>query len=261
MEVVIVSSRAEGAALVGGAVHDLLFRRPDVVLGLATGSSPAAVYANLAERCRAGQISFRRASAFGLDEYVGLPAGHSQSCSAVIARDVTGPLGFDAPAVRVLDGNASDLLAECKGYEAAIESAGGVDLQLLGLGTDGHIGFNEPGSSLASRTRPKTLAASTRHDNARFFGGDIDGVPRHALTQGVATVLGARHLVLVAWGEAKADAVAGSVEGPVTAMMPGSALQLHPHVTVIVDEAAAARLKLAGYYRETWADKADWQQL
>jgi glucosamine-6-phosphate deaminase len=165
-----------------------------------------------------------------------------------------------ADAVRGPAGDAPDLVAACADYDAAVRAAH-VGLQLLGVGTDGHVGFNEPGSSLASRTRIKTLTAQTRKDNARFFGGDVDAVPRHVLTQGIGTILAARHLVLLAWGSGKADAVAQLVEGPVTAMMPASALQLHPHATVIVDEDAAARLRLADYYRETYAAKPEWQGL
>ena len=153
-----------------------------------------------------------------------------------------------------------DLVAACRAYENAIAAAGGVDLQLLGVGADGHIAFNEPGSSLGSRTRLKTLTHQTREDNARFFGS-VDDVPRHVLTQGVGTILEARHLVLVASGAGKAEPVAKVIEGPVTAMVPGSALQLHPHVTVVVDEAAASALALSDYYRETWAAKPPWQGL
>ena len=142
----------------------------------------------------------------------------------------------------------------------AIAAAGGIDLQLLGIGADSHVGFNEPGSSLASRTRIKTLTDQTRADNARFFAS-VDDVPRHVITQGVGTILEARHLVALAFGAAKAEAVARAVEGPVTAMVPGSALQLHPHVTVVVDDEAASRLSLAPYYRETWAHKPSWQGL
>ena len=143
-------------------------------------------------------------------------------------------------------------------YEAAIAEAGGIDLQILGIGRTGHIGFNEPGSSLASRTRVKTLTEPTRADNARFFASP-DEVPMHCITQGIGTILDARHLVLLAFGDAKADAVASAVEGPVTASQPGSAIQLHPHVTVIVDEAAAAKLQNADYYRYAWANKPAWQ--
>ena len=157
----------------------------------------------------------------------------------MIEREFTARVDFDRRRVHGPDGLAADLLAACAAYEAAIADAGGIDLQLLGVGGDGHIGFNEPGSSLASRTRLKTLTGQTRVDNARFFDS-IDAVPHHVLTQGVGTILEARHLVLVATGEAKADAVGRTVEGPVTAFFPASALQLHPHVSVVVDEAAAA---------------------
>jgi glucosamine-6-phosphate deaminase len=252
VEVVVVGSMAEGGALVGGAIAALVVDRPDAVLGLATGSSPLPVYRDLAAR----GVDLSAATAFLLDEYVGLPPGHPESYRAFIGRQLEAavPVGR----VAAPDVHADDLAAACAAYDAAIADAGGVDLQLLGIGSDGHIGFNEPGSSLGSRTRIKTLTPRTRRDNARFFAS-IDEVPRHVVTQGVATILDARHLVLLASGEAKADAVAAAVEGPVTAMCPASALQLHPHVTVVVDEPAASRLTLLGYYRETWAAKPPWQ--
>jgi glucosamine-6-phosphate deaminase len=230
------------------------------VLGLATGSSPLAVYRDLAGRHAAGGLSVAGAVAFLLDEYVGLPAGHPQSYRSFIARELEAHLDFASGAIRGPNVHADDLLAACDAYEAAIRAAGGVDVQLLGIGTDGHIGFNEPGSSLASRTRIKTLTDQTRTDNARFFAA-LDEVPRHVVTQGVGTILDARHLVLLAFGLAKAEAVQAAVEGPVMAMVPASALQLHPHATVVVDEAAASRLRLADYYRETWSHKPPWQGL
>ena len=144
-------------------------------------------------------------------------------------------------------------------YDRAIEAAGGVDMQILGIGTDGHVGFNEPGSSLASGTRIKTLARQTRVDNARFFGGNLDEVPTHCITQGIGTILKARHLVLLAFGTGKANAVAATVEGPVSASCPASALQLHPHVTVVIDEAAAGKLHNVDYYRWVTDNKPDWQ--
>lgn len=248
-----------GGALLGGAIATLLERKPNAVLGLATGSSPQPVYDDLATRSRAGTLSFADASGFQLDEYVGLPLDHPQSYRSVISRDVVERLGFRPDSVHGPDGMAEDLAAACSSYEEAIERAGGIDVQLLGVGSDGHIGFNEPVSSLASRTRLKTLTEQTRQDNARFFGDDIDAVPRHVLTQGIATILSSRHAVLVAWGEQKAKAVARCVEGPVTAFCPGSALQLHAHATVVVDEAAAGDLQLGDYYRHTWASKPPWQ--
>lgn len=257
---VVIGSPAELAALAADAVEALVRRRPDAVLGFATGSSPLAVYDELARRHAAG-LSFARARGFLLDEYVGLPAGHPEGYRAVIEREVVARLDLPSAAVLGPDGGAADLPAACAAYEAAIADAGGVDLQLLGIGTDGHVAFNEPGSSLASRTRVKTLTEQTRRDNARFFGGDVDAVPRHVLTQGLGTILQARHLVLLASGRAKAEAVHQMVEGPVSAMWPGSVLQLHPHVTVLVDEPAASRLQLAGYYRETWSAKPAWQSL
>jgi glucosamine-6-phosphate deaminase len=261
MEVVIVPDISAGGGVVGGALAALIARQPDAVLGLATGSTTEPVYADLVARHRASGFSVRRARAFLLDEYVGLPPDHPQSYRAVIEREVTSNLDFDPQAVKGPDGTADDLLAACATYDAQIVAAGGVDLQLLGIGSDGHIGFNEPGSSLGSRTRLKTLTNRTRADNARFFGGDIAAVPNHVITQGVGTILTAHHLVLVAWGEGKAEAVARCVEGPITAMVPASALQLHPHATVVVDEAAASRLALADYFRETWAAKPSWQGL
>ncbi|HKV20764.1 MAG TPA: glucosamine-6-phosphate deaminase, partial [Mycobacterium sp.] len=147
----------------------------------------------------------------------------------------------------------------CAAYENAIKAAGGVDLQILGIGTDGHIAFNEPGSSLASRTRIKTLTRQTRVDNARFFDDDLDAVPTHCLTQGLGTIMEARHIILVATGRSKAEAVHHLVEGPVSAMWPATILQHHPHVTVLLDDAAARRLQLVDYYRETWRSKPDWQ--
>jgi glucosamine-6-phosphate deaminase len=260
VEVVIVSGPDEAGELVGDAIAARVASTPDAVLGLATGSTPLTVYRDLARRHATGELSLARARAFLLDEYVGLPAGHPQSYRSFIARELEAHVDFAPVAVRGPDVHADDLLAACDAYEAAIRAAGGVGLQLLGIGTDGHIGFNEPGSSLASRTRIKTLTDQTRRDNARFFGG-LDEVPRHVVTQGVGTILEARHLLLLAFGAAKAGAVAAAVEGPVTAMVPGSALQLHPHATVVVDEAAASRLRLADYYRETWSHKPPWQGL
>jgi glucosamine-6-phosphate deaminase len=190
---------------------------------------------------------------------VGLPADHPETYRNVIATTFVSRVDFAPGAVQGPDGLATDIPASCAAYDQAIRDAGGVDLQILGIGTDGHIGFNEPGSSLASRTRIKTLTRQTRMDNARFFDGDVDAVPTHCLTQGLGTIMDARHVLLVATGRAKAEAVHHMAEGAVTAMWPGSILQHHPHVTVLVDDAAAQRLQLADYYRETYRSKPDWQ--
>lgn len=260
MEVVIAPG-AELGRLAAAAIEQLVRAEPDAVLGLATGSSPLAVYDELARRHVEHGLSFSRARAFMLDEYVGLAADHPQRYRNVIDAEIASRVDFAPGAVQGPDGLAEDLVAACAAYEDAIAAVGGVDLQLLGIGTDGHIAFNEPGSSLASRTRIKTLTRQTREDNARFFGGDIDQVPQHCLTQGLATIMAARHLVLLATGRGKAEAVHQLVEGPVSAMWPATILQHHPHVTVLVDDAAASRLQLADYYRETFASKPDWQGL
>jgi glucosamine-6-phosphate deaminase len=260
VEVVILPSADDVARLAADAVAVLLERQPRAVLGLATGSSPLGVYDELARRHRAGSLSFAHARAFLLDEYVGLPAGHPQSYRQVIARELEDRVDLAPGAVQGPDGSSDDLAGACAAYERAIAEAGGVDLQLLGIGTDGHVAFNEPGSSLASRTRIKTLTEQTRKDNARFFDSTQE-VPHHVLTQGLGTISEARHVVLLATGERKAPAVRDMVEGPVSARCPASVLQLHPHASVLLDEQAARDLTLADYFRETWVGKPSWQGL
>ena len=261
MEVVINSSAQYLADLAAGAVEELLRSRDDAVLGLATGSSPVAVYEALVRRHREGGLSFARARGFLLDEYVGLPPDHPERYLTVIGRELVSRVDFAPGAVQAPDGGAEDLVAACAAYERAIAAAGRVDLQLLGIGTDGHVAFNEPGSSLASRTRVKTLTEQTRQDNARFFDYDIRAVPRHVLTQGLGTIMEARHIILLAFGQGKAEAVQQLVEGPVSALWPASVLQYHPHLSVLVDDAAAGRLQLADFYRHAWANKPSWQGL
>ncbi|WP_316783876.1 glucosamine-6-phosphate deaminase [Streptomyces sasae] len=259
MEVVIVPDAAAGGELIAEAIARLLRRKPDALLGVATGSTPLPVYRALTAKVRAGDVDISRARIAQLDEYVGLPAEHPESYRSVLRREVLEPLGIGMGAFLGPDGTAEDVQAACEAYDTGLARAGGVDLQLLGIGTDGHIGFNEPCSSLASRTRIKTLTEQTRADNARFFDGDVDQVPHHVITQGIGTILEARHLVLLATGEGKADAVAATVEGPLAAVCPASALQLHPHATVVADEAAASKLKLADYFRYTFVNKPEWQ--
>lgn len=248
-EVIIVPDADTAGSLVADEIVRLIEGRPDTVLGLATGSTPLPVYRALGERLAGRDVS--QISGFALDEYVGLDPAHPESYHSVIAREVTVPLGLDPARIHVPDGRLEGLESAGADYDAAIAAAGGIDLQLLGIGTDGHIGFNEQGSSFGSRTRVKTLAHQTRVDNARFFDS-LDDVPTHCITQGLGTISEARHLVLLAFGAGKARAIAGAVEGPVTAMNPGSLIQLHPHVTVVVDEDAAAQLQLAEYYRRAY---------
>ena len=249
-EVVILDSREEAGELGAEFIARLVADKPDAVLGLATGSTPLPLWRALAAR----SLDLSRVRGFALDEYIGLPPGHPESYRAVITREVVEPLGLTPSLVRVPGDDGGPVAEAGERYEAAIAAAGGVDIQVLGIGRTGHIGFNEPGSSLASATRVKTLTEQTRLDNARFFES-LDEVPRHCLTQGLGTILRARHLLLFAFGEAKAGAIAGAVEGPVSSSLPGSAIQLHPLVTVIVDEAAASRLQHADYYRFAWDNR------
>lgn len=254
-EVVIVGSADEAGDIAAGMIATLVEQHPDAVLGFATGSTPLSTYRALA----ATGLDLGAVRGFALDEYVGLPAGHPESYRAVIDREVVAPLGLQYRNVRVPADDGLPLQGAGERYEADIHAAGGVDLQLLGIGRTGHIGFNEPGSSLASLTRVKTLAEATRADNARFFSSP-DEVPTHCITQGLGTILRARHLILLAFGEAKAEAVAAALEGPVSASTPGSVVQLHPRVTVILDEAAAAELANADYYRHAWDSRLDWER-
>lgn len=227
------------------------------VLGVATGSSPTPLYQVLNAR---RTPAFADLKAFALDEYVGLATSHPESYHAVIDREVTRPLGLDPARVHVPDGTAHDLPAACEAYESAIRDAGGIDLQILGVGSDGHIGFNEPTSSLSSRTRVKTLTRQTRQDNARFFSSLEEEVPVHCVTQGLGTILESREALLVAHGASKAEAVARAVEGPLSAICPATALQLHQHATFVLDEAAASRLQHLDYYRDVLEHLPAWQQ-
>jgi len=251
-EVVIVASKEAAGELAADRIAALVARKPHAVLGLATGSTPLPVWIALRNR----GLDLSRVRGFALDEYLGLPPGHPESYRAVITREVVEPLGLDPRLVRVPGDDDGPVETAGERYETAIRDAGGVDLQILGIGRTGHIGFNEPGSSLASRTRVKTLTDATRADNARFFDAP-DEVPRHCLTQGLGTILDARELVLLAFGAAKAEAVAGAIEGPVSASLPGSVIQLHPEVTVLLDEAAAGALRYADYYRASWEHRAE----
>lgn len=261
MEVVPLASPEAVASLAADTIEALVRTRPRAVLGLATGSTPLPAYHELVRRHRAGTgPAYDEVQTFNLDEYVGLPAGHEHTYLATITRELTDDLGIPREQVHGPDPDPARLPDAGPRYEAALAAAGGVDLQVLGIGSTGHLAFNEQGSSLASPTRVKTLTRRTREDNARFFGSAAD-VPTHVLTQGIGTILRARHLLLIATGATKADAVATAIEGPVSASCPASALQLHPHATVLLDAAAAASLQRLDYYREVYAHKPDWQGL
>ena len=230
-------------------VADLVRRKPDCVLGLATGSTPLGVYRELIRLHRDERLDFSRVTTFNLDEYVGLGSTHPQSYRFFMQQNLFDHLNIRPERTNVPDGRALDFELHCRQYEQKIKDAGGIDLQVLGLGSDGHIAFNEPGSSLGSRTRLKTLASETIRDNARFFGGE-DKVPRLAITMGVGTILESRRCLLLAFGAHKAEAMRATVEGPITAQVTASALQLHREVVGVFDEPAAGLLARRSYYAE-----------
>ena len=259
MRIGIFNDEDQIASLAADRILEVYRAKPNFVLGLATGSSPLKLYAELVRRYEAGQISFAQVRSYNLDEYVGLPRDHYEGYANFIHRNLVDLVDMPEGAAHGPDGWCDDLDAGAAAYDEAIKADGGIDIQVLGIGSDGHIGFNEPGSSLASGTRVKTLAERTRIDNARFFNDDVNQVPMHCITQGIGTILKARHLVLLAFGAGKAEAIAETVEGGVSAFCPASALQLHPHATIIVDEAAASRLRHKGYYKYAFAHKPSWQ--
>ncbi len=232
-------------------VVDRMRKKPDLVLGLATGSTPLGLYTELIRLHKEEGLDFSKLTTFNLDEYVGLPPDHPQSYRFFMQKNLFHGINLDPRFVHIPDSLAMDIDDHCRWYEEQMRAAGGVDLQLLGIGANGHIAFNEPGSSLGSRTRVKTLTAKTREDNARFFGS-LQDVPRYALTMGVGTIMEARELLLLANGEGKADAIAASVEGPITAMVPASIVQMHPRAFLVVDRAAASKLK--GEYSSTFEE-------
>lgn len=217
------------------------------VLGLPTGSSPIGMYRALVKACTEGRVSFRHVVTFNMDEYVGLPESHPESYHSFMARNLFDHIDCPKENIHILNGNASDLAAECEHYEQMIAEAGGIDLFIGGVGVDGHVAFNEPGSSLTSRTRQKTLTTDTRIVNSRFFDGDVNKVPAYALTVGVGTVMDAREVMVLINGHAKAHALQAAVEGPVTQMFTISALQLHRHGIIVCDEASTEELRVGTY--------------
>ncbi|MDZ7291956.1 MAG: glucosamine-6-phosphate deaminase [candidate division KSB1 bacterium] len=224
-------------------VAELVRKKPNCVLGFATGSTPLGMYKELIRMHKNEGLDFSKVTTFNLDEYVGLPPEHDQSYHYFMWENLFKHINVDRRFVHIPMGMADDIEAHCEWYEEQIQKAGGIDLQILGIGANGHIAFNEPGSSLGSRTRIKTLTGTTREANARFFKNP-DEVPKYAITMGVGTIMDAKKLLLLASGEAKANAIAATCEGPISAMCPASIVQLHRYAFVIVDKAAAAKLKM-----------------
>jgi glucosamine-6-phosphate deaminase len=255
MEVILLEDPAAVAQMGGRILARQVAHKPSSVLGLATGQTMIGVYRHLVQQ----SLDFSQVHTFNLDEYVGLSPGHPCSYHAYMREHLFQHVNLPPHQVHVPEGQCADVLAHCHQYQQDIEAAGGIDLQLLGLGEDGHIGFNEPCSSLASRMRIKTLTPSTRRVNQREFPTG-ERAPLHVLTLGVANIMEARHCLVLAYGANKAEAVQAMIEGPVSAKCPASALQYHPHCTVVIDEAASAFLQLADYFRFVYANKPAWQQ-
>jgi glucosamine-6-phosphate deaminase len=259
MEVIIQPTESAAAALVARIVAHDLRSNPHLVLGLATGRTMEQVYRHLVRMHKDEKLDFSLCSTFNLDEYVGLFPSDPNSYRHYMDHHLFRHVNVDARNTHLPNGLANDLDAECRRYEALIQRFGGIDLQLLGIGKAGHIGFNEPLSALRSRTRVKALTPTTLKQNAAFFGGE-DKMPRRAITMGVGTIIEARRCLLLATGGSKAEVVAKAVEGPITSMISATALQLHPKCTVVVDEAAAGQLKEEEYYRWVFANEPEWEE-
>lgn len=259
MEVIIQETAEKATGVAARIVAALLREKPDAVLGLATGNTPTALYEQLVRLHRDEGLGFEAASSFNLDEFVGVPEAHRASYHHYMRRHLFDHVDVRDENVHLLDGNAEDIPGECDRYEEDIRDVGGIDLQILGIGPEGHIGFNEPTSSLGSRTRIKTLTRRTRRDLAGAFD-EQDDVPKHVLTMGIQTILETRTCLLLAFGVRKARAVAAMIEGPVSASVPASGLQLHEDARVILDEAAASELERKSYYREVYEAKPSWQR-
>ncbi len=255
MEVIIQPAYQELAAIASEIIRDALLKKPNLVLGLATGSTPIGFYKALVRMHKDDGLDFSGVTTFNLDEYVGIPREHPESYHTFMVKHFFDHVNIPLKNQHIPQNIADNHEAFCQVYEEAIVYAGGIDIQVLGIGTDGHIGFNEANSSLASRTRIVTLSESTLTVNATHFGGDINAVPGMAITMGIGTIMEARQCLLLASGTSKSAAIAKAVEGPITAMLPASILQMHPKTVVLIDEAAASGLKETDYYKRSYANK------
>jgi glucosamine-6-phosphate deaminase len=260
LRIVIQPDAAAVATFAAMEIANQVKRKSSSCLGLATGGTPVGAYRELIRLYKSIPISFASVTTFNLDEYVGLAEDHPCSYRRFMNENLFDHIDIPLEQTFVPIGNSRSLHCECLAYEEKIRSMGGIDLQLLGIGSDGHIAFNEPGSSLASRTRVKTLTHQTRTDNARFFDS-IEQVPTSAITMGIGTILESRSILLIACGSGKAEAIAAAVEGPLSASLPASSLQLHPCVTLVIDEAAAAGMTRVDYYRMSEAERMRLEQL
>lgn len=259
MEMIIKPTAQDASKAAARVVARCIHEKPSAALGLATGSTPLRLYEELVRMHREEGLDFSQVVTFNLDEYVGLDRNHPQSYHTFMWEHLFSRINIAPGNVHIPDGMAADIPASCAQYEEAIIAAGGIDLQVLGIGSDGHIGFNEPTSSFASRTRIKTLTQQTVRDNARFFDCDESRVPHHCITMGIGTIMDARLNIMLAFGQEKAAAIAATVEGPIASVVPASILQCHRNAKVFLDEPAASALKLSDYYRWVYDGKPEWQ--
>ena len=250
MRVVILPSEKEASNFAAGFIENFIVNKKNAALGLATGSSVLLTYESLIKKHNSDGLSFKDITTFNLDEYVGLKPGHTQSYRHYMNNKLFNHIDIDKKNTYIPECFNKDYELCCENYESKIKSIGGVDLQLLGLGTNGHIGFNEPTSSLSSRTRVKTLTENTVANNARFFD-DKEFQPSIAVTMGIGTIMDADNIILIGLGKHKSKAVADLVEGPISSFCPGSALQNHQNVVIVLDSLAASELKLYDYYIHT----------
>lgn len=259
MEVIIKANPELASQLAAQIIAHTIEKKPNTVLGLATGATPLSLYQELINLHKNNGLDFSRVHTFNLDEYVGVAPNHPASYHFFMEKNLFSNVNIPNTQRHIPDGMACNIPQHCIDYENRIRQVGGIDIQILGIGSDGHIGFNEPSSSLASRTRIKTLAGATLEDNKKYFH-DLQTPPRHAITMGIGTIMEAKDILLLAFGSKKAQIVSEMVEGPISAMVPASVLQMHPSAKIILDEESAALLKRRDYYNDVYRHKPAWQK-
>jgi glucosamine-6-phosphate deaminase len=260
MEIIIQDNKTTASSLAAKVIVSQIKQKPNSVLGMATGNTQLLLYKELIRLYKNGLVDFSEITAFNLDEYIGLDPNHPSSYHSYMWNNFFNHINIKNHRVHIPNGIAPDIDEHCKQYEGAIKASDGIDLQLLGLGADGHIGFNEPTSSLSSRTRIKTLTKKTIEDNAPLFDNENE-MPRHVITMGVGTIMESKICLLLAFGEQKAEALRQTVEGAICSNVPASILQMHPRTIIIADEEAASKLDRKDYYKWVYSNKPDWQKI
>ena len=260
MEVIIQKNQEEASILGAKMISNQVRAKPESVLGLSTGSTPLLLYKELIRLHKEMGLDFNKVSTYNLDEYVNLPASHCSSYSCFMKDNLFNHINIPEYRIHIPDGMTPDIPAFCKQYEASIIASGGIDIQILGIGSDGPIGFNEPTSSLSSRTRIKTLTRQTIEDNTIYFD-QSEKVPRHVITMGIGTIMESRKVILLAFGSKKAEVIKRMVEGPISSIIPASILQMHQRAVLLIDEEAAEKLTKRDYYQWVYENKPEWQKV